>query len=79
MVWRWGRGLWSGLLPSNLDELEWAAEYAGLWGYFAHERLSDKLLMGAVSPAGPKFNKDGSVRVAWESPLVWAELAEGVR
>lgn len=60
--------------PGNLDDAAWATDYAGLWGYFAHERISDKLLMGAVSPAGPKYNKDGTMRLAWENPLKFAEL-----
>lgn len=60
--------------PADLDKLGWATDYSGLWGYYAHERASDKILGGAVSPAGPKFLKDGTVRKAWENPLAWAEL-----
>lgn len=60
--------------PGDLDKAAWATDYQGLWGFYAHDRVSDKLLKGAVSPAGPKFNKDGTVRTAWEDPLGWAEL-----
>jgi hypothetical protein len=62
--------------PGDLNKAIWATDYQGLWGYYAHERVSDKLLHGAVSPAGPKYNKDDTIRKAWENPLGWAELDE---
>ncbi|WP_119068245.1 hypothetical protein [Aggregatilinea lenta] len=48
---------------------EWASDYRGLWGFYAHDPVS-----GENAPAGPKFNRDGSIRRAWHNPLGWAGL-----
>jgi hypothetical protein len=59
---------WSepGLLAPTPD---WALLYRGLWGLYAHDPLS-----GEDAPAGPVYNRDGSVRKAWYDPLGWAGL-----
>jgi hypothetical protein len=47
----------------------WVEHYRGLWGLYAHDPLS-----GEDAPAGPMYNRDGSVRRAWYDPLGWAGL-----
>ena len=47
----------------------WAEEYRGLWGLHARDPIA-----GENAPAGPKFNRDGSVRHAWYDPVGWAGL-----
>jgi hypothetical protein len=47
----------------------WVARYRGLWGLYAHDPFS-----GEDAPAGPMYNRDGSVRRAWYDPLGWAGL-----
>jgi hypothetical protein len=47
----------------------WAHHYRGLWGLFARDPIA-----GENAPAGPKYNRDGSVRRSWIDPLGWAGL-----
>ncbi len=47
----------------------WVSQYRGLWGLFAHDPFS-----GEDAPAGPMYNRDGTVRPAWYDPLGWAGL-----
>jgi hypothetical protein len=47
----------------------WVYEYRGLWGLYARDPIS-----GENAPAGPMYNRDGSVRRAWYDPLGWAGL-----
>jgi hypothetical protein len=47
----------------------WVSEYRGLWGLYAADPFS-----GENAPAGPMYNRDGSVRRAWYDPLGWAGL-----
>ncbi len=47
----------------------WVACYRGLWGLYIHDPFS-----GEDAPAGPMFNRDGSVRRAWYDPVGWAGL-----
>ena len=58
---------WSPELLS--DELPWVSGYRGLWGLDTRDPFG-----GERAPAGPKFNRDGSVRHAWRDPLGWAGL-----
>lgn len=51
------------------DELPWVDQYRGLWGLYARDPLS-----GENAPSGPKYNRDGTVRVAWHDPLGWSGL-----
>jgi hypothetical protein len=51
------------------EETGWSAHYRGLWGLDTKDPLG-----GERAPAGPKHNRDGSVRVAWYDPLGWAGL-----
>lgn len=43
--------------------------YSGLWG-----RFIDDPIRGEDAPAGPRFNRDGSVRTVWFDPVGWAGL-----
>lgn len=47
----------------------WASQYRGLWGLYAQDPLS-----GEDAPAGPMYNRDGTVRRSWYDPLGWAGL-----
>lgn len=56
--------------PILLDPVPaWIERYRGLWGFFAQDPVS-----GENAPAGPKFNRDGTVRRAWHNPLGWSGL-----
>jgi hypothetical protein len=48
---------------------DWVKNYRGLWGFYAQDRFS-----GEDAPAGPRYNRDGTVRLAWFDPLGWAGL-----
>ncbi len=59
----WGR-------PVLLDESQtWARNYRGLWGLYARDPIA-----GENAPAGPVYNRDGTVRRSWYDPLGWAGL-----
>lgn len=47
----------------------WAMNFRGLWGLFAQDPIA-----GENAPAGPVYNRDGSVRRSWYDPLGWAGL-----
>ncbi len=47
----------------------WVSQYRGLWGLFTQDPFS-----GEDAPAGPMYNRDGSVRRAWHDPVGWAGL-----
>lgn len=55
--------------PRLLEGQPALVHYRGLWGRFA-----DDPIRGEDAPAGPRFNRDGSVRVAWYDPVGWAAL-----
>jgi len=62
------------LLPDTFDmsfdhPQAWVHHYRGLWGLFARDPIA-----GENAPAGPKYNRDGSVRRSWYDPLGWAGL-----
>jgi hypothetical protein len=48
---------------------DWVSKYRGLWGLFARDPIS-----GENAPAGPMYNRDGTVRRAWYDPVGWAGL-----
>jgi hypothetical protein len=58
---------WTPILIS--DEDAWVDSYRGLWGLDTRDPFG-----GERAPAGPKYNRDGSVRQAWYDPLGWAGL-----
>jgi hypothetical protein len=56
--------------PVVLDPVpEWVSRYRGLWGLFARDPIS-----GENAPAGPMYNRDGSVRASWYDPVGFAGL-----
>jgi hypothetical protein len=51
------------------DATPWVRDYRGLWGLDTRDRLG-----GERAPAGPRYERDGSVRPSWADPLGWAGL-----
>ena len=47
----------------------WVDGYRGLFGLDTHDRFG-----GERSPAGPKYNRNGTQRLAWHDPLGFAGL-----
>ncbi len=58
---------WSPILIGDQDG--WVDGYRGLWGLDTWDPLG-----GERAPSGPKYNRDGSVRLSWRAPLAWAGL-----
>jgi hypothetical protein len=58
---------WSPIVIDN--SVGWVDGYRGLWGLDTWDPLG-----GERAPAGPKYNRDGSVRLSWRDPLAWAGL-----
>lgn len=58
---------WSPIVISDADP--WVARYRGLWGLDTRDFFG-----GERAPSGPKYNRDGSVRLSWSDPLGWAGL-----
>jgi hypothetical protein len=55
--------------PFLLNSPPWVSHYRGLWGLYTRDPFA-----GEDAPAGPMYNRDGSVRRAWYDPLGWAGL-----
>lgn len=53
------------------DETRWVRHYRGLWGHDTRDRLG-----GERGPAGPRYERDGTVRASWSGPVAWAGLAK---
>jgi hypothetical protein len=47
----------------------WALHYRGLWGLYTRDPFE-----GEDAPAGPMYNRDGSVARPWYDPVGWAGL-----
>lgn len=58
---------WSPILID--EETPWVRDYRGLWGLDTRDRFG-----GERAPAGPRYERDGSVRTSWANPLGWAGL-----
>ncbi len=58
---------WSPVLISDADG--WVDGYRGLFGLDTHDRFG-----GERSPAGPKYNRNGTQRLSWHDPLGFAGL-----
>jgi hypothetical protein len=56
---------WTPILIS--DETPWVDRYRGLWGLDTGDPFG-----GERAPAGPKYNRNGTVRRSWYDPLGWA-------
>lgn len=53
------------------DTTAWVRDYRGLWGLDTGDRLG-----GERGPAGPRYQRDGTVRQSWGDPVGWAGLAK---
>lgn len=53
------------------DHTPWLRDYRGLWGLETRDRFG-----GERAPAGPRYERDGSVRLCWSGPVGWAGLDE---
>jgi hypothetical protein len=51
------------------DDVDWVNDYQGLWGLDTQDVFD-----GERAPAGPKYNRDGSVRRSWYDSVGWADL-----
>jgi len=51
------------------DQTPWLRDYRGLWGLDTRDRFG-----GERAPAGPRYERDGSVRLCWSDPVGWAGL-----
>jgi len=51
------------------DGTPWVRDYRGLWGLDTEDPFG-----GERAPAGPRYERGGSVRAAWANPLGWAGL-----
>ncbi len=58
---------WSPVLID--DDTPWVRDFRGLWGLDTEDPFG-----GERAPAGPRYERDGSVRPAWANPLGWAGL-----
>jgi hypothetical protein len=67
-----GPGGDAGWTPIPIDDgVAWVDGYRGLFGLDTYDRFA-----GERAPAGPKYNRNGSVRQTWHDPLGWAGLAK---
>jgi len=58
--------------PVVLDDTQaWVWAYRGLWGHDTRDRLG-----GERGPAGPRYERDGTVRQSWADPVGWSGLAK---
>ncbi|MBV8998152.1 MAG: hypothetical protein JO304_03770 [Solirubrobacterales bacterium] len=51
------------------DQTPWVVDYRGLWGLDTRDRFG-----GERAPSGPRYERNGSVRMSWANPLGWAGL-----
>ena len=51
------------------DETPWLRDYPGLWGLDTGDPFG-----GERAPAGPRYERGGSVRYCWSDPVGWAGL-----
>ncbi|GAA2151760.1 hypothetical protein FHX52_0592 [Humibacillus xanthopallidus] len=53
------------------EDTPWVRDYRGLWGHDTQDRLG-----GERGPAGPRYERDATVRASWGDPVGWAGLAK---
>ena len=51
------------------DDTPWVRDYRGLWGLDTRDPLG-----GERAPAGPRYERSGTVRASWGQPVAWAGL-----
>ena len=58
--------------PVVIDEdTPWVRDYRGLWGHDTQDRLG-----GERGPAGPRYERNATVRSSWGDPVGWAGLGK---
>ena len=58
---------WCGVVAD--DSTPWVRDYRGLWGLDTGDPFG-----GERAPAGPRYERDGSLRLSWSDPVGWAGL-----
>jgi hypothetical protein len=53
------------------DDTPWVRDYRGLWGHDTRDRLG-----GERGPAGPRYERNATVRPSWGDPVGWAGLGK---
>jgi len=53
------------------DETPWVRDYRGLWGHDTRDKLG-----GERGPAGPRYDRNATVRQSWGDPVGWAGLGK---
>jgi hypothetical protein len=51
------------------DATPWVRDFSGLWGLDTADPFG-----GERAPAGPRYNRNGSIRECWADPVAWAGL-----
>ena len=51
------------------DSTPWVRDYTGLWGLDTRDRFG-----GERAPAGPRYERNGTLRPSWSQPVAWAGL-----
>lgn len=51
------------------DETDWVRDYRGLWGLDTQD-----IFGGERAPAGPRYERNGTIRQSWGQPVAWAGL-----
>jgi hypothetical protein len=51
------------------DRTPWVRSYTGLWGDDTNDPFG-----GERGPAGPRYERDGTVRTSWADPVGWSAL-----
>ncbi|HSR86233.1 MAG TPA: hypothetical protein VLM11_18800 [Streptosporangiaceae bacterium] len=59
--------VWSPVLVD--DETPWLRDFRGLWGLDTGDPFG-----GERAPAGPRYEREGAVRLSWSEPVSWAGL-----
>lgn len=60
---------WTGVVID--EQTPWVRDYRGLWGHDSRDAFG-----GERGPAGPRYERDTTVRQSWGDPVGWAGLAK---
>ena len=65
-----GPGTGNEWTPILIDgETPWVRDFRGLWGFDTQDPFG-----GERAPAGPRYERSGSIRTSWGGPVGWAGL-----
>jgi hypothetical protein len=53
------------------DDTPWVRDFRGLWGHDTRDKLG-----GERGPAGPRYERNATVRPSWGDPVGWAGLGK---